>query len=166
MKVHPALPLTQTHTLTHTLWTYERIQWDILRSRRYLVFIPRTTIISSFFCWLLKSILDSKIGWLSGIKFQSVVSKMLSNVDLSMLVISFWLLTLSTQFLFIQGTLTASSYDVMVKWAPPNEFARLSTIAYMGYVLGAAVCYPLAGLINHLFNWECVFYFTGKFLQL
>lgn len=46
------------------------------------------------------------------------------------------------------------------KWIPPNERSKFVT-AYLGSSVGAALTFPLCGLIIDRFNWEAVFHISG-----
>ncbi len=61
----------------------------------------------------------------------------------------------------LQGCTFASSAEIFVHWAPPNEISRLMVNAYMGCAFGPAINYMLSGFIAHKWGWEAVFYVTG-----
>ncbi|XP_047109159.1 sialin-like isoform X1 [Schistocerca piceifrons] len=46
------------------------------------------------------------------------------------------------------------------RWIPTNERGKFMS-AFMGSSLGAALTFPLCGMIIHFFNWQTVFYVTG-----
>ncbi|KAK7597821.1 hypothetical protein V9T40_010046 [Parthenolecanium corni] len=61
----------------------------------------------------------------------------------------------------IQGIVAASLFTEFVKWVPPNERARFVCFTILGIPAGAAMSYPVAGIINYYWNWKYVFYITG-----
>ncbi|XP_049948279.1 sialin-like [Schistocerca serialis cubense] len=46
------------------------------------------------------------------------------------------------------------------RWIPTNERGKFMS-AIMGSSVGAALTFPLCGMIIHFFNWQAVFYVTG-----
>ncbi|XP_068081841.1 vesicular glutamate transporter 1-like [Anabrus simplex] len=60
----------------------------------------------------------------------------------------------------VGGLAWPSLHDMTAKWIPPNERSKFVT-AYMGSSVGAALTYPLCGLIIYYCGWRAVFYITG-----
>ncbi|KAJ9584072.1 hypothetical protein L9F63_021589, partial [Diploptera punctata] len=63
---------------------------------------------------------------------------------------------------FIAGVTWPSMHHLAVNWIPPNERSKFVT-AYMGSSIGAAITYPLSGLLINQFDWPAVFHVTGIF---
>ncbi|KAJ9584073.1 hypothetical protein L9F63_021590, partial [Diploptera punctata] len=63
----------------------------------------------------------------------------------------------------IQGIIGAvawpSLHTIVGMWIPPNERSRFIT-SYLGSSIGAAIIYPVCGLIINWFDWQMVFYVT------
>ncbi|XP_072398707.1 sialin-like isoform X1 [Diabrotica undecimpunctata] len=53
-----------------------------------------------------------------------------------------------------------SMHNMVSKWIPPNDRSKFIS-AYMGSSFGAAMTYPLCGLIIEMWGWEAAFYACG-----
>ncbi|XP_069705481.1 sialin-like [Periplaneta americana] len=62
----------------------------------------------------------------------------------------------------IGGLSWPAMHHLVANWIPPNERSKFVT-AYMGSSIGAAVTYPLFGLLISWFDWPSIFYVTGAF---
>lgn len=51
---------------------------------------------------------------------------------------------------------------MFVEWAPTRERFRIINFTASTCLIGLISGFPLGALISELWNWECVFYFTGK----
>ncbi|XP_069705479.1 putative inorganic phosphate cotransporter isoform X2 [Periplaneta americana] len=60
----------------------------------------------------------------------------------------------------IGGVTWPSMHNLTASWIPPNERSKFLS-AYMGSSIGAALTYPLCGLLISWFGWPSVFYVTG-----
>ncbi|XP_049948197.1 sialin-like [Schistocerca serialis cubense] len=49
---------------------------------------------------------------------------------------------------------------IISRWIPTNERGKFMS-AFMGSSVGAALTFPLCGMIIHFLNWQAVFYITG-----
>nr|XP_044987935.1 sodium-dependent phosphate transport protein 1-like [Jaculus jaculus] len=63
----------------------------------------------------------------------------------------------------VQGTVMAAQNAIWVKWAPPLERGRLTSVSYSGYTLGSFLVMLVSGFICDLLGWPMVFYILGAF---
>nr|XP_044987921.1 sodium-dependent phosphate transport protein 1-like isoform X2 [Jaculus jaculus]XP_044987922.1 sodium-dependent phosphate transport protein 1-like isoform X2 [Jaculus jaculus] len=62
-----------------------------------------------------------------------------------------------------QGTVLAAQNAIWVKWAPPLERGRLTSVSYSGFTLGSFLVMLVSGFICDLLGWPMVFYILGAF---
>ncbi|XP_064462739.1 sialin-like isoform X2 [Ornithodoros turicata] len=65
---------------------------------------------------------------------------------------------------FAQAFVTASEYALIANWAPKFERARMLSICFIGYSIGAIVTMPVTGLLiqyDVLGGWPSTFYIFG-----
>nr|XP_044987930.1 sodium-dependent phosphate transport protein 1-like isoform X1 [Jaculus jaculus]XP_044987931.1 sodium-dependent phosphate transport protein 1-like isoform X1 [Jaculus jaculus] len=62
-----------------------------------------------------------------------------------------------------QGTVMAAQNAIWVKWAPPLERGRLTSVSYSGFTLGSFLVMLVSGFICDLLGWPMVFYILGAF---
>ncbi|KAK5640472.1 hypothetical protein RI129_011283 [Pyrocoelia pectoralis] len=64
----------------------------------------------------------------------------------------------------LQGTIAGFAWPSMhamtARWIPPNERSKFVT-SYVGSSVGAALTFPVCGVIIHAWGWEYVFYISG-----
>ncbi|KAI5748660.1 hypothetical protein M8J76_001052 [Diaphorina citri] len=56
-------------------------------------------------------------------------------------------------------------HHLTAHWIPPNERGKFVS-AYLGSSIGAALTYPICGVINDILGWEYVYYITGAIVIL
>ncbi|PSN34790.1 hypothetical protein C0J52_06210 [Blattella germanica] len=61
---------------------------------------------------------------------------------------------------FVAGASWPSMHHLASSWIPPNERSKFVT-AYMGSSVGAAITYPLCGMLINWFDWPAVYHVTG-----
>ncbi|XP_046664263.1 vesicular glutamate transporter 2-like isoform X2 [Homalodisca vitripennis] len=66
---------------------------------------------------------------------------------------------------FIEGLFEGVTYPcihaVWSRWAPPQERARMASIAFSGSFVGTVVAFPVCGFIANSLGWPYIFYITG-----
>nr|XP_012373952.2 sodium-dependent phosphate transport protein 1-like [Dasypus novemcinctus] len=62
---------------------------------------------------------------------------------------------------FAQGIVAAGQHDIWVRWAPPLERGRLTSISTSGLLLGPFIALLVTGLICQSLGWPMVFYIFG-----
>ncbi|XP_042539660.1 sodium-dependent phosphate transport protein 1-like isoform X1 [Dipodomys spectabilis] len=60
-----------------------------------------------------------------------------------------------------QGTVTAAQHEMWIKWAPPLERGRLTSICLSGFLLAPFIVMLVSGFICDLLGWPMVFYIFG-----
>ncbi|XP_058141322.1 sodium-dependent phosphate transport protein 1 [Dasypus novemcinctus] len=60
-----------------------------------------------------------------------------------------------------QSTVTTGQHEIWVRWAPPLERGRLTSISLSGCVLGPFIALLVTGLICQSLGWPMVFYIFG-----
>nr|AEE62194.1 unknown [Dendroctonus ponderosae] len=61
-----------------------------------------------------------------------------------------------------QGGIFPTCYNMLGRWAPKNERARIITFVYSGMSLGTIVCFPITGIISASYlGWPASFYLFG-----
>nr|XP_023446011.2 sodium-dependent phosphate transport protein 1-like isoform X3 [Dasypus novemcinctus] len=61
----------------------------------------------------------------------------------------------------VQNTVATGQHEIWVRWAPPLERGRLTSISTSGFVLGPFVVLLVTGLICQSLGWPMVFYIFG-----
>ncbi|CAO2595526.1 Sodium-dependent phosphate transport protein 1 [Lemmus lemmus] len=62
-----------------------------------------------------------------------------------------------------QGTVSTGQHEIWVKWAPPLERGRLTSMTLSGFVMGPFIVLLVSGFICDLLGWPMVFYIFGIF---
>ncbi|XP_005403397.1 PREDICTED: sodium-dependent phosphate transport protein 1 isoform X2 [Chinchilla lanigera] len=62
-----------------------------------------------------------------------------------------------------QGTIATAQHHIWVRWAPPLERGRLTSISVSGVMLGPFIVLLVTGLICDLLGWPLVFYIFGVY---
>ncbi|KAM4835269.1 sodium-dependent phosphate transport protein 1-like isoform 2-T2 [Thomomys bottae] len=62
-----------------------------------------------------------------------------------------------------QGTVTAAQHGIWIKWAPPLERGRLTSICLSGNMLAPFIVLLVSGFICDLLGWPMVFYIFGGY---
>lgn len=60
-----------------------------------------------------------------------------------------------------QGTVSTGQHEIWVKWAPPLERGRLTSMTLSGFVMGPFIVLLVSGFICDLLGWPMVFYIFG-----
>uniref|UniRef100_A0A5F9DIM5 Solute carrier family 17 member 1 n=1 Tax=Oryctolagus cuniculus TaxID=9986 RepID=A0A5F9DIM5_RABIT len=60
-----------------------------------------------------------------------------------------------------QGTVTTAQHEIWVKWAPPLERGRLTSMSLSGFLLGPFIVLLVTGIICESLGWPMVFYIFG-----
>ncbi|XP_045672871.1 sodium-dependent phosphate transport protein 1-like isoform X2 [Phyllostomus hastatus] len=60
-----------------------------------------------------------------------------------------------------QGTVMVTQYTVWVRWAPPSEQSRLTSVSLSGNLLGPCLSLLVTGFISQALGWPMVFYIFG-----
>ncbi|XP_005403398.1 PREDICTED: sodium-dependent phosphate transport protein 1 isoform X3 [Chinchilla lanigera] len=63
----------------------------------------------------------------------------------------------------IMGTIATAQHHIWVRWAPPLERGRLTSISVSGVMLGPFIVLLVTGLICDLLGWPLVFYIFGVY---
>ncbi|KAL6037735.1 hypothetical protein STEG23_012736, partial [Scotinomys teguina] len=61
----------------------------------------------------------------------------------------------------VQGAVSVGQHGMWVKWAPPLERGRLTSIALSGFLMGPFIVLLVSGFICDLLGWPMVFYIFG-----
>ncbi|KAM6177351.1 sodium-dependent phosphate transport protein 1 [Erethizon dorsatum] len=62
-----------------------------------------------------------------------------------------------------QGTIATAQHYIWVRWAPPLERGRLTSISLSGILLGTFIVLLVTGFICDLLGWPLVFYIFGAY---
>ncbi|KAM6184925.1 sodium-dependent phosphate transport protein 1 [Rhynchocyon petersi] len=62
-----------------------------------------------------------------------------------------------------QGMASTGQHEIWVKWAPPRERGRLTSISMSGFLLGAFIVSLVTGFICQSLGWPIVFYIFGAY---
>ncbi|KAL1783892.1 sodium-dependent phosphate transport protein 1 [Sigmodon hispidus] len=62
-----------------------------------------------------------------------------------------------------QGAVSTGQHEIWVKWAPPLERGRLTSMTLSGFVMGPFIVLLVSGFICDLLGWPMVFYIFGIF---
>ncbi|XP_059118349.1 sodium-dependent phosphate transport protein 1 [Peromyscus eremicus] len=60
-----------------------------------------------------------------------------------------------------QGTVSTGQHGIWVKWAPPSERGRLTSMTLSGFSMGPFIVLLVSGFICDLLGWPMVFYIFG-----
>ncbi|EDL86540.1 solute carrier family 17 (sodium phosphate), member 1, isoform CRA_d [Rattus norvegicus] len=60
-----------------------------------------------------------------------------------------------------QGAVSTGQHGIWVKWAPPLERGRLTSMTLSGFVMGPFIALLVSGFICDLLGWPMVFYIFG-----
>ncbi|XP_008830113.1 sodium-dependent phosphate transport protein 1 [Nannospalax galili] len=60
-----------------------------------------------------------------------------------------------------QGTVSTAQHEIWVKWAPPLERGRLTSLSLSGFLMGPFIVLLVSGFICELLGWPMVFYIFG-----
>ncbi|XP_060229065.1 sodium-dependent phosphate transport protein 1 isoform X5 [Meriones unguiculatus] len=61
----------------------------------------------------------------------------------------------------VKGTVSTGQHEIWVKWAPPLERGRLTSMTLSGFVMGPFIVLLVSGFICDLLGWPMVFYIFG-----
>ncbi|XP_048204307.1 sodium-dependent phosphate transport protein 1-like isoform X2 [Perognathus longimembris pacificus] len=62
-----------------------------------------------------------------------------------------------------QGTVSTAQHEMWIKWAPPLERGRLTSICLSGFMLAPFIVLLVSGFICDLLGWPMVFYIFGAY---
>lgn len=71
-----------------------------------------------------------------------------------------WMMALRLIQGFIMGSVWPAMHNLIGQWIPPNE-RSLFVSAYFGGAIGAAIAFPLFGLLVKWTSWEWIFHASG-----
>lgn len=124
-------------------------------------------ILSSIFCGMV--VVQIPVGYITGrypmkriigssLLFSSVLSLLIppaAQVGAALIIVCRVLQGIA------QGTVSTGQHEVWVKWAPPLERGRLTSMTLSGFVMGPFIVLLVSGFICDLLGWPMVFYIFG-----
>lgn len=64
---------------------------------------------------------------------------------------------------FFEGATFPALNGIWARWAPPNERARMNSLAFCGNYIGTVVAMPVSSLLANTIGWESIFYVFGMY---